>query len=246
MRVRASHRAAFMCLTAILLSGRQCPSAAHAVEEEPTGLTGTGGRVEVRCGHQKLIGRVSSDGLWLVSTEKPGGKAFRITAAAFGRGDILAELEKTGRVDASEKVARWIRRDLVEEYQVSPEGVRQDFVILERPAGTQPLHVALSLNGARAEAAEPGARLVLDDSGREIAYSRLRVVDAAGMECQARIEVAHAQAMRIVVEDASAVYPLRIDPTFSDADWVSMNPDRMGTDDIVFALAKDAAGNIYH
>ena len=28
----------------------------------------------------------------------------------------------------------------------------------------------------------------------------------------------------MVVNDAGAVYPVRIDPTFSDANWISMGP----------------------
>ncbi len=86
------------------------------------------------------------------------------------------------------------------------------------------------------------------NSGRKIAYSRLRVTDATGKELPARIEVASAGdeatsfdfwiasakdideqnflspaakdvELAVVVNDAEAVYPVRIDPTFSDANW---------------------------
>ena len=63
---------------------------------------------------------------------------------------------------------------------------------------------------------------MLDDSGRKIAYSRLRVVDAEGKELTARMEVTTETRLAVLVDDAAAAYPVRIDPTFSDADWISM------------------------
>lgn len=48
----------------------------------------------------------------------------------------------------------------------------------------------------------------------------------------------------MVVNDAAAVYPVRIDPTFSDANWSSMG-GFAGTDDDVFAAVVDGSGNLY-
>ena len=80
----------------------------------------------------------------------------------------------------------------------------------------------LALSGARAEAAAGGARLKLEGSGRTLAYSRLRVEDATGRELTARLEVLASDRLAVSVADANAAYPVRIDPTFSDADWVSL------------------------
>ena len=48
-----------------------------------------------------------------------------------------------------------------------------------------------------------------------------------------------------MVNDADAVYPVRIDPTFSDANWISMNPNFPGASDIVHAAVVDGSGNLY-
>jgi hypothetical protein len=48
----------------------------------------------------------------------------------------------------------------------------------------------------------------------------------------------------IAVDDKSASYPVRIDPTISDADWVSMG-ELPGVDGNVYALALDGSGNLY-
>src|SRR6185369_11075356 len=272
-------------------------------------------------------------------------------------------LAHTGTVAVVEKVDRFVRPGLVEEYSVSVDGVRQDFIIEQRPVGAGPLRVELDVAGAKVEPladdARPvrypeqvgnaelgrlshGARLVLENSGRTIAYSRLRVTDATGKNLAARMEVmgsngesqrdssaqprvanlratlgqAHPQvttltglrraaraghhegcdatplgltdALRgeprvarrtrnpgltdaipsglfasttewqtktgsddraamlavVVVEDADAVYPVRIDPTFSDENWTSMG-GIPGADNTVFAAAVDGSGNLY-
>jgi hypothetical protein len=141
------------------------------------------------------------------------------------------------------------------------------------------LVVKLAVNGAQVEPAADGARLVLEKSGRKIAYSRLSVTEATGKELPARMEAveagarlsaaaaganwsaesslraphllraaaagdSRAPALAVMVNDADAVYPVRIDPTFSDANWVSMGgfPGANGT---VHAAVRDGSGNLY-
>src|SRR5438034_8487802 len=95
----------------------------------------------------------------------------------------------TGAVSLDGQTARFTRPGLVEEYSVSMDGVRQDFVVRERPAGAGELAVRLAVSGAKVEPAAGGAWLVLENSGRKIAYSRLRVTDVTGKELTARLEV---------------------------------------------------------
>jgi hypothetical protein len=104
--------------------------------------------------------------------------------------------------------------------------------------------VELDVTGARAEALGNGARLVLDGSGRKIAYSRLHVVDAGGKVLTARMEVTTEARLALLVEDAGATYPMRIDPTFSDADWISMG-GLPGAGWWVNATVVDGSGNLY-
>jgi len=59
----------------------------------------------------------------------------------------------TGTVEVVGKLARLIRPGLVEEYSVSMDGVRQDFLITQRPDGTGELQVRLDVAGARVEPA---------------------------------------------------------------------------------------------
>src|SRR5207244_1222128 len=85
--------------------------------------------------------------------------------------------------------------------------------------------------------------------------SRLRVTDATGKELAARMEIFKSNsesgkqkaeicpALVVVVNDADAVYPVRIDPTFSDANWSSMGFP--GANGEVEAAVVDGSGNLY-
>jgi hypothetical protein len=154
-------------------------------------------------------------------------------------------LARTGTVSAEDKLVRFTRPGLTEEYSVSVDGVRQDFVIAAPPAGAGDLRVELALSGARAEAAAGAARLRLDGSGRALAYSRLRVEDATGRKLTAGLDVLSDERLAVTVADANATYPVRIDPTFSDADWVSLSPGLPGVNTGAYAIAVDGNGNVY-
>ncbi len=199
----------------------------------------------LRCVFQRLEGQVTPEGLWLVSTVEPQtGENFRVVARAVGRVGALSALPPLGTVSVADKLARCVRPGLTEEYSVSVDGVRQDFVVEQRPAGDGALRVELDVTGAKAEARVNGARLVLDGSGRKIAYGRLHVVDAGGKELPAQMEVNAETRLAVLVEDAAAAYPVRIDPTFSDDDWISMG-GLPGADNYVYAVVVDGAGNVY-
>jgi hypothetical protein len=240
-----------------------------------------------------LEGEVTGEGLWLTSTvEGAAADRFRVAADYVGRdGGATMALPECGVAGSEVGLARFERRGLVEEYSVSVDGVRQDFVVLEPPGGAGPLRVELRVEGAKVEtlagavdapsagSGDPaytkpvgrvpsrGARLVLETSGRKLAYSRLRVVDATGRELAARMDVVGRRGfhsvseglgeagepvervlttarLAVVVEDADAVYPVRIDPTFSDENWVSIGGLR-GTDGTVHSAIVDAAGDLY-
>ncbi len=145
-------------------------------------LAATPDGARLTCAYQRLAGEATPEGLWLASTvaSQPAAR-FRLKAAALGRSGqepLAVRLPERGRVEVGGGLVRWVRPGLVEEYAVSMDGVRQDFVVAEPPAGEGSLRVELALDGARAEAAPDGARLTLDGSGRRLAYSRLRVTDA--------------------------------------------------------------------
>jgi hypothetical protein len=246
---------------------------------------GSGARLH--CVFQRLDGEATAEGLWLTSTfTNTASDRFRVTATALGRNvkdttlifqypESSIPLVGTGEVSVCGQTVRFRRPGLTEEYSVSMDGVRQDFIVEQVPTGLPggELVIRLAVSGAQAEAATDGARLVLAHSWRKLAYSRLRVTDATGRELQARLEVSPVEDelpifdawviadkdmpdpdllapapakeyLAVVVNDAGAVYPVRIDPTFSDANWVSLG-SLPGPNGSVYAAVTDGAGNLY-
>jgi len=209
-----------------------------AVEFSPDGA-------RLRCSFQKLNAQVTTEGLWLASAaDGAKGERFRVIARTLGREDEEA-LPLAGRVEVSGQVARFIRPGLAEECSVSVDGVRQDFVIEQRPEGTGLTRLELEVDGAKAEAMGDGARLALADGGRKLVYNRLKAQDARGNEVKASMKVVSANRLTVMLDDTAAVYPVRIDPTFSDANWISMNPGIPGANGSVNAAAVDSSGNLY-
>jgi hypothetical protein len=125
----------------------------------------------VCCVFQRLEGQVTREGLRLTSTVQPQtDERFRVVAHAIGREGALTKLPLRGAVTVEDKLARCERPSLIEEYSVSVDGVRQDFVVTQRPDGDGVLRVELDVTGAKAEALVAGARLLLNGSGRKIAH----------------------------------------------------------------------------
>ena len=208
------------------------------------GVCDTGEGACMRTGFQKLEAMATLTGLTVIS-QADGGGSLQVIAGAYGRGSMMVPLPSTGEVSVHEKLVRFTRPDITEEYSVSADGVRQDFLLAQRPQGEGDLMLDLVLSGAKAEAATVGAYLTMNGSGRKLAYSRLRVTDAEGEELVASMEVLSEDLLALRVQDEGAPYPLRIDPTFSDANWVSMNPTIPGPLQAVYTTAADGLGNLY-
>ncbi|MFN8493559.1 MAG: PxKF domain-containing protein [Caldilineaceae bacterium] len=202
----------------------------------------------VRAPFQALVGALTSTGLWLRSTAAAKQAAtsptltdlpFRVQASAIGRGQGTARrLAPTGTVTVANGLARWSRPGVVEEYSASTDGVRQDFLLRERPSGQGALRLELTVAGATLHSAADGVRLQLNATGRTLAYHRLQVSDAQGQRLPAHMQVLTPTRLTIVVDEAGAAapvtWPLRIDPTFSDANWLPLGTGVAGN---VLALA---------
>lgn len=220
---------------------QEYPSDSLSIRAAPHGA-------ELQVKSQALKGQATSEGLWLTSMSADADSKrdrFRVQSISIGRNRrTIATLDATGIVKTETDVVRFIRPGVVEEYRVSVEGVRQDFIVEQRPASEGSLELRLQVSGATAQAVASGVRLVLDGSGRPLRYHRLHVTDASGKALEAVVQVTGTRELCLQVQDQSAVYPIRIDPTFSDEDWVSMGTVS-GVGGNVYAAVSDGAGNLY-
>jgi hypothetical protein len=227
--------------------------AAKAYSGEGLAIIETVTGARLRCDFQKLSGEITDEGLSLRS--ELGGSVvdeFKIVAVGVGRGaGVSTQLPSCGSVTVEAEHARFSRPGLVEEFSVSIDGVRQDFLVLDQPDGVGALKLTLSVKGASAAATPGGALLSLANSQRKISYTRLHVTDATGRVLPASLAVVDDSCalrddseLMVHVNDAGAVYPVRIDPTFSDANWSGFN-EASGPNGAVAASVADGSGNLY-
>jgi hypothetical protein len=106
------------------------------------------------------------------------------------------------------------RPGLVEWYVNSAAGLEQGFTLAERPEGDGPLVVELAVAGA--QPVLQGDAIVFATGGRKLRYGQLVANDRAGGELSARFDLASADRLRIVVDDARATYPVVIDPLLTE------------------------------
>ena len=109
------------------------------------GITATADGARLRCGFQKLEGHATPQGLWLESTKPGAAGRLRVTASAICRAglstlnpQLSTVLATTGTVSVQDKLVWFTRPGLTEEYSVSVDGVRQDFIIESPPLNPPP------------------------------------------------------------------------------------------------------------
>jgi hypothetical protein len=205
----------------------------------------TAGQATLAAPLQALRGEIGPAGLTVESTSaSEGGGRFRLTPTHLGKGGTPLSLP-TGAVSLRDQAVALERGPLTEVLSASGDGLRQDFVVAQPPAGDGPLTLTLALEGATASADPPGVVLTLP-GGRRLTYGGLHITDAAGQVVDGALAAADGHTLTITVADAAARYPLTIDPTISDADWWVLNPGIPGVDGTVHAMVYDSSsGKLY-
>src|SRR5215475_6340400 len=185
---------------------------------------------------QRLSARLTPDGLQVVIEGDEGGShrlGMKLRSAGYGERQMAA---KAGRLTSifAEGARAEIHHELpqaqspnpqsaiIEWYHNTAAGLEQGFTIESAPGERQDgerLRVALALEGElRVEAVEGGRALEFrDDAGRPaLRYEHLVVRDGAGRELEARMAApAEEGEVWLEVDDREAVWPVTIDPTFT-------------------------------
>lgn len=186
---------------------------------------------------QKLDAYVRPEGVILRSLSEPGGGEFSVIPVSFGRRSGLSRVLDAGTVSSEDmELVKLHRSMLIEQFSANADGIRQDFVIVNKPHGQGPLILSLAVHGASASEGRTDISLTLP-SGRTFLYGKLETVDADGKVLPSRMEAVGAESIQITVDDRNAKYPVLIDPTITDEDWAVMNSEGiMGVDGFVYAL----------
>ncbi len=168
-----------------------------------------------------------------------------LSLVALGRG---ASLEAVGRGLVQQVGTRVeIRRPgITEWFENSAQGLEQGFTLDARIKGSGPLVVELAVEHARAYLREDVIELVTD-AGRRLQYAKLLAEDSQGRVLASRFDVPSPDRVRLIVEDADAVYPLLIDPALTgvpDARLESNQSDPQGLGTPEFGASVSGAGDV--
>jgi hypothetical protein len=241
---------------------------AKAAEGHAIGSSGFNEMLGKQTSAGTFVTEAASDGGFLLKNTMqtvsahitPQGVAFDSIGNSAGKGGFGLQLSQWGRANNLQAAdSSQIYRDgdtvfhthtavnneqgIAEKFSNTNDGIRQDFIVPIKPAGTGALHVQLQVTGANVAAKEGGASIQLA-SGRKLTYDRLAVTDSTGKTIPAKMLVAQNNVLDVVVDDATAQYPLTIDPTVGDENWVSMGALGSGLDSFVRAIAVSGS-NVY-
>jgi hypothetical protein len=192
--------------------------------------------------------------------KQAGGDLFAMRLAGFGRegavrdaSDTRPELSGAAKRPSpyplpqgegsnhSERI-EYARAGVTEWYTNNSKGIEQGFDVAARPDGAGRLCVRLATDASVEDAGSNAVRLLA--GGRRLRFGDLVATDAKGRKLEARLAAASSQTIAISVDDNAAAYPITIDPTLGDENWVS-GFNLRGMNDRVLVLAYGGAGDLY-
>ncbi len=191
-------------------------AARYQIDEVATGAKGS------NSAHGFQI-NFDSDGLQLISTANGSNWSTKWSLSSFGYGEDQTAAEKGDLQTNGNRVEiRRQKQNLTEWFVNETSGLEHGFTIAQRPAGSskdEALRLVMKVKGdLKARADDDGQMLTLSNNKDEkiLQYERLKVWDSEGTELIARMRTDEKVGeVWYEVEDATAIYPLTIDPTFT-------------------------------
>ena len=151
-----------------------------------------------------------TDGI-LVTNEK-GSAGMQL--AGIGRDQNLQNVPE-GFIRTDRDRLEIVRGTDTEWYLNRNNGIEQGMTLASRPDGTGDLRVAFNLSGTLTPALERQTLVFSDQNGPVIKYSGLTAYDATGRNLPAKM-VLDGTRLTWQVDDRNAVYPVTIDPTWTE------------------------------
>jgi FG-GAP repeat. len=174
--------------------------------------------------------------------------SFDLSLARFGRERALSPVSLAIPVVDKNRIS-YTRTTITDWYVNDSKGLEQGFDVTESPrarnfgrlaiemAFSSPLKVTLETDGRSIQFQDADGQVVLR-------YGELEVTDAAGSELQAALELGR-ETLRILVNDESAVYPIRVDPLFTSPAWTASGDQGGAQLGVVVASAGNVDGDSY-
>ncbi len=109
------------------------------------------------------------------------------------------------------------------EYLNNEEGLRQNFIVKNKPEGNGHLEVVIDANTDLRLQQINNNKIIFcknnDKKSTQLIYEDLKVWDAEHRQLNARMELRNDTEIALIVDDANAKYPVTIDPLNKTPDW---------------------------
>ena len=188
--------------------------------------------------------------------EAPKGPAaptwqVRLTLRSIGRGSAPAFVPaaQPTLITATDTSVRYGHgAAFATEYVNTPAGVRQNYYLVQRPAGRRgSIRVTLALTTTLRPVARADGQAVdfqpAQGGAAVLHYAGLRAWDATGRTLPTRLYLRSATILALEVNDAYATYPLTIDPLASTPNATLNDPNTTSTSDY-FGVSVAGAGDV--
>lgn len=138
-----------------------------------------------------------------------------LTFTSWGRTGRMRDVAPGSSAPTTEGI-RYDHADVTAWWSQAPARVEQGWSVDARPQGSGTLAFDTVLDGALALAPRNDGATFVDSAGGRWNVSGVSAEDADGVSLLARLDVTE-NALRVLVDDAGAAYPLTIDPVYSTA-----------------------------
>jgi hypothetical protein len=114
------------------------------------------------------------------------------------------------------------------DYTNSKQGMRQDFIIKNKPEGNGYLEIVMNVATELKMNVSKDAVKFSSAGGDKMQYASLKAFDATGKTLDAYFEKRDEHRFAIVVDDKDGVYPVTVDPLSVAPDWTTQGTGRFG------------------
>ncbi|MEO6540860.1 MAG: Ig-like domain-containing protein [Ferruginibacter sp.] len=164
----------------------------------------------------------------------------RLSLSGIGKDKIKMPAFDTYSIVQDRSMLRFDYADFSVEYLNTEKGLRQNFIIINKPAGNDNLRVLLKIDGDLTASVVNNALQFKDQTGAlKLFYTDLNVWDANHRIVKATMQLLDNKTLAIIVEDRNAIYPITVDPINKTPEWTTSADGILPN--LIGQLAVDAA-----
>jgi len=169
---------------------------------------------------------VSPDGFSVFNLKNKDDQSWNIdfSVAGAGRNEGQCSLPENFTVSEKSSAIIFSSPSIDVEYLNSPKGLRQNFIVKEKPAGSGKVKIQLTWKSTLEAIESSSNKLIFCAPGNKndvkLIYDDLKVWDANGTLLQAELKLNEKDnSINILVDDNEAIYPITVDPLNRTAEW---------------------------